>query len=142
MPATSTRTPTCSRCPRSSRAPSRYNLASDSNVGRSGIVVSAPGGDFVYPGNEGCLIAGLLRPCWVFDMVFSTGAAGAYYWSVGTSMAAPHAAGVAALILSEHGGSGSMTPAQLQSALERRAADLGQAGKDPVHGDGAVQSGY
>jgi subtilisin family serine protease len=116
-------------------------LASYSNFGRSRITVSAPGGDSMYPGNEGCLIAGLVRPCWVFDLVFSTGNAG-WYWSAGTSMAAPHAAGVAALILSEHGGSGSMTAKQLESALVARAADLGQAGRDPAHGRGAAHSGY
>jgi lantibiotic leader peptide-processing serine protease len=116
-------------------------LASYSNYGRSGIDVSAPGGDFMYPGNENCTIAGLLRPCWVFDLVFSTGNAG-WYWSAGTSMASPHAAGVAALILSEHGGSGAMTPAQLERALIQRAADLGDPGRDKVHGQGAVRSGY
>lgn len=116
-------------------------LASYSNFGRSAITVSAPGGDFMYPGNENCLVAGLVRPCWVFDLVFSAGNGG-WYWSAGTSMAAPHAAGVAALILSEHGGSGAMTPAQLQRALVQRAADLGQPGRDPVHGEGAVRSGY
>ena len=116
-------------------------LASYSNYGRSGIDVSAPGGDVAYPGDEGCTIAGLLRPCWVFDLVFSTGN-GSWYWSAGTSMAAPHASGVAALILSEYGGSGSMTPAQLERQLIQRAADLGLPGRDPVHGNGAVQSGY
>lgn len=117
-------------------------LASYSNFGRSGIDVSAPGGDFMFPGEEPCTIAGLTRPCWVFDLVFSTGALDSWYWSAGTSMASPHAAGVAALILSEHGGSGAMTPAQLERALIQRAADLGQPGRDKVHGRGAVQSGY
>jgi len=116
-------------------------LASYSNYGRSGIDVSAPGGDFMYPGNENCAVAGLVRPCWVFDLVFSTGNGG-WYWSAGTSMASPHATGVAALILSEHGGSGAMTPAQLERALIQRAADLGDPGRDKVHGQGAVRSGY
>ena len=51
------------------------NLASYSNDGRSAIDVSAPGGDLVYPEDELC--------------------------TARTSMAAPHASGVAALILSE-----------------------------------------
>ena len=49
------------------------NPASYSNYGQSTIDFAAPGGDSVYPGNENCTIAGLLRPCWVFDLVFSTG---------------------------------------------------------------------
>ncbi|MBI1297486.1 S8 family serine peptidase [bacterium] len=116
------------------------NLASYSNYGRSGIDLAAPGGDFVYPGNEACLIAGLVRPCWVFDLVFSTGALNSWYWSAGTSMAAPHAAGVAALIVAENGGS--MHPAQVKAEMQRRAADLGQPGNDPIYGAGRVSSGY
>jgi lantibiotic leader peptide-processing serine protease len=117
------------------------HLASYSNYGRSAIDVSAPGGDFIYPTDEACAIAGLLRPCWVFDLVFSTGNGG-WYWGAGTSMAAPHASGVAALILSEAGGSGAMTPAQLEQAIYRRADDLGQRGNDAEHGRGGATSGY
>lgn len=109
--------------------------ASYTNYGRSVIDFAAPGGDFVYPGNEACLIAGLVRPCWVFDLVFSTGNGG-WYWSAGTSMAAPHAAGVAALILSEKG---SLNPAQLEANLRAYSADLGQPGNDAYYGAGRVQ---
>jgi lantibiotic leader peptide-processing serine protease len=115
------------------------NLASYSNYGK--VDVSAPGGDFVYSGDEDCAVAGVMAPCWVFDLVFSTGA-GTWYWSLGTSMAAPHASGVAALILAEAGGSGALTPAQLEQALYQRALDLGKPGRDEVHGRGAVFSGY
>jgi lantibiotic leader peptide-processing serine protease len=116
------------------------NLASYSNYGRSAIDVSAPGGDFVYPGDEDCTVAGLLRPCWVFDLVFSTGNQ-SWYWSAGTSMAAPHASGVAALILSENP-SLAGNPARLEQELYRRAEDIGQRGRDPEHGRGAARSGY
>ncbi|HRL13475.1 MAG TPA: S8 family serine peptidase, partial [Aggregatilineales bacterium] len=111
------------------------NLASYSNYGRSLIDFAAPGGDYVYPGDEACVVAGLVRPCWVFDLVFSTGNGG-WYWSAGTSMAAPHAAGVAALILSEKG---SLNPAQLEAFLRGYSADLGQPGNDPFYGAGRVQ---
>ena len=116
------------------------NLASYSNYGRSAIDFAAPGGDFVYPGNENCTIAGLLRPCWVFDLVFSTGNGG-WYWSAGTSMAAPHAAGIAALIISENGGS--MHPAQVEAQLRQRAYNPdGSQGRHPFYGMGRVSSGY
>jgi subtilisin family serine protease len=110
--------------------------ASYTNYGRSVISLAAPGGDTAYPGDESCTIAGLTRPCWVFDLVFSTGNNG-WYWSAGTSMAAPHAAGVAALIVGKHG---KMRPAQLRTMLERGAADLGQPGNDPIYGAGRVDA--
>lgn len=124
------------------------NLASYSNYGRSGIDFAAPGGDFSYffePGGTGpCTVAGATRACYVWDYVFSTGAvvgpSNFYYWSVGTSMAAPHAAGVAALIIGENGGS--MHPSQVKAEMQRRADDLGQPGNDPVYGAGRVSSGY
>jgi subtilisin family serine protease len=115
--------------------------ASYTNYGRSVISVAGPGGDFVYPGNENCSIDGLVRPCWVFDMVFSTGgvvgASAYYFWSAGTSMAAPHVSGVAALIVSRFG---KMHPSQLRAKLERGSDDLGQPGNDPFYGAGRVNA--
>ena len=119
------------------------NLASYSNYGQSIIDFAAPGGDAVYPGNESCTIAGLTRPCWVFDLVFSTGsnlnpAIASYYWSAGTSMATPHAAAVAALIIQKNGGD--MHPAQVEAALMQSADDLGKPGNDDAYGAGRVNA--
>lgn len=119
------------------------NLASYSNYGQSVISVAAPGGDFIYPGNEGCIIAGLSRPCWVFDLVFSTGSnltpgIASYYWSAGTSMAAPHAAGVAALIVGKYGPG--IKPAQVEALLRKSADDLGKPGQDDAYGAGRVNA--
>ncbi|MDH3933008.1 MAG: S8 family serine peptidase, partial [Chromatiales bacterium] len=114
--------------------------ASYTNYGTSQVEFSAPGGGYDYPGNEGCVVAGIARPCWVFDLVFSTGN-GAWYWSGGTSMAAPHAAGVAALIISENGGD--MKPAQVEAQMRMRGIDLGKPGADDFFGRGGqVSSGY
>jgi subtilisin family serine protease len=117
--------------------------ASYTNFGRSVIDYGAPGGDFVYPGNENCTVAGLLRPCWVFDLVFSTGstptaATATWYWSAGTSMAAPHVSGVAALIVGKH--DGNITAAQVQKAILAGADDLGPRGRDATYGRGRVNA--
>jgi subtilisin family serine protease len=110
------------------------------NYGRP-IHNAAPGGNFEYyfvdPGQT-CTVAGITRPCWVFDLVFSTGSAGRFYWSAGTSMAAPHASGVAALIIGAAGGD--LNPGLVKEALRYSADDLGDRGKDPYFGWGRVNA--
>jgi subtilisin family serine protease len=112
-----------------------------SNYGQSTIDFAAPGGNYAYffvdGGASYCTVAGLERPCYVFDYVFSTGNGG-WYWSVGTSMAAPHAVGVAALIIGENGGS--MLPEDVKAALEASADDLGKPGNDDYYGLGRVNA--
>ena len=56
----------------------------------------------------------------------------------GTSAATPHVAGTAALVLSAHPGYG---PDQLQSFLEGRAVDMGDAGVDMQFGYGRLHLG-
>jgi subtilisin family serine protease len=118
--------------------------ASYTNYGRSVISVAAPGGDFSYAyinPSQLCTIGGLTRPCYVFDYVFSTGGNvggnNYYFWSAGTSMASPHASGVAAIAVSKYG---HMAPAQLRTLLERSADDLGQPGNDPFYGAGRLNA--
>jgi len=53
----------------------------------------------------------------------------------GTSAAAPHVAGAAALLLGQHP---DWDVFQLRNALEARALDLGLPGKDPTYGAGAL----
>lgn len=105
--------------------------------GRRMVHLAGPGGDSEYPGNEGCTVAGLLRPCWVFDLVFSTSNDG-WSWAGGTSMAAPHVAGVAALLIGAAGGE--MSPAQVEDALRRGADDIGERGTDEFFGRGRVNA--
>lgn len=109
--------------------------ASYSNYGSSSVDLAAPGGDFDNTNWSECMFPGI--PCWVYDMVFST-VNGGWAWAAGTSMATPHVAGVAALILSE----GPKTPAQLEAALRARSVDLGQPGNDPFYGAGRASSGH
>lgn len=112
------------------------------NYGLSSIDFSAPGGNIDFDlADSGalCTVAGLLRPCYAFDLVFSTGSANGYYWSAGTSMASPHVAGVAALIIGENGGS--MNPAHVERELRATADDLGKPGRDALHGHGRVNAG-
>jgi hypothetical protein len=53
----------------------------------------------------------------------------------GTSASAPHVAGAAALLLSQHP---EWTADQLESALESQAVDLGEPGKDNIYGAGRL----
>ena len=62
-------------------------------------------------------------------------AAGAYGRGWGTSYAAPHVAGAASLLLSKYP---DCTAAQLQSALESWAVDMGTPHKDNIYGSGRL----
>ena len=113
------------------------NPASYTNYGRSVINLAGPGGDYTPSVTGDCTVAGVTRPCYIFDFVFSTGAANSYYWSIGTSMATPHVSGVAALIVSKYG---KMHPAKLRASLNAGADDLGVSAHDPYYGNGRVNA--
>lgn len=101
--------------------------ASYTNYGQSFIDFAAPGGDFDYPGT------------YTFDMILAPGAGtGSYYFAAGTSMAAPHVAGVVALIIEASGHS--LTPAQVEAKLRAGADDLGKPGNDDYYGLGRVNA--
>ncbi len=116
--------------------------ASYTNFGSSAIWVAAPGGDFAYPTNELCSIprndAGFLTTnCWVFDMVLSSvrgsgASTTSYSWAAGTSMAAPAAAAVAALIKQRFPG---ISVGDLKTRLAQSAV-----GKGPYYGKGFVDA--
>ena len=75
----------------------------------------------------------------------STKAGGGYVVYSGTSMASPHVAGVAALLV---GTGASLTNAEIRDILASTAQDLGAAGRDPHYGfglgkaDAAVRAAY
>ncbi len=101
--------------------------AAYTNFGVSDVDFAAPGGDTkLYPKNG-----------YHYDMVLSLGHQ-SYTWSAGTSMAAPHASGVAALIISANGGQ--MDPAQVKAVLRASADDLGKPGRDSFYGYGRINA--
>lgn len=120
--------------------------ASYSNYGEGTVFVAGPGGDFAYPGNEGCTMAtnggaALTRPCWVFDLVMSTSRGttvnGGYSWAAGTSMAAPAVSAVAALIKQAHPNA---SLGELKTRLARATSDEGRNGHDEFYGHGFVDA--
>lgn len=100
-----------------------------SNMGTE-LDVTAPGGNTDEDLNQDGYIDGVL------STVRAASQGGDYYafWQ-GTSMAAPHVAGIAALIMSNG------CPAnQVRNALQNTALDLGAAGWDPVFGWGVINA--
>ncbi|HEX8271141.1 MAG TPA: S8 family serine peptidase [Longimicrobiaceae bacterium] len=116
--------------------------ASYTTFGKAVVDLSAPGGDYAYPGTERCQVAFANRLCRTFDMYLSTirgsTPGGEYTWSAGTSMAAPVVSGIAALVI--QAGGGRVAPAQVEAALRRGAEDLGKPGNDEVYGHGWVNA--
>lgn len=116
-------------------------VSSYTNYGASAINVAAPGGDFALESNASCTLprangTPLSLPCWAFDMVLSTTRTG-FSWSAGTSMAAPAASAVAALIKQKHPGA---SAAELKARLQNSADDAGKAGHDAYYGRGFVNA--
>jgi hypothetical protein len=83
-------------------------------------------------------VLGFNRPCQVFDLVYTTTVGSSYFWNFGGSFAAPHAVGVAALIIGKHGGG--MDPDRVEQILRNTADDIGKPGRDERFGLGRVNA--
>lgn len=110
----------------------RYDeqVAYYSNTGSS-IDVTAPGGDVNVDQNGDGYNDGVLQ------MTFgNTPTDFGYYFYQGTSMATPHVAGVAALLVSN----GTVGPDNVRAALENTAEDKGASGWDSEYGHGIIDA--
>ena len=105
------------------------------------VELSAPGGDF----SRGGVAATILQQTYAFDFVetYLRGPANlrpprfdifSYVPFQGTSMAAPHVSGFAAMLYQQ----GITKPAAIEAAMKRYATDLGPAGPDNEYGHGLI----
>jgi len=110
-------------------------VADYSNRGLT-LDIVAPGGDVTEDLNEDGFADGVLQE--TFRYSFAGRALGWWYpfWQ-GTSMASPHVAGVAALIIAVNPG---YTPDTVRDAISNTAKDLGAPGWDEVYGYGLLDA--
>jgi subtilisin family serine protease len=106
-------------------------LASYSNYGLGAADVAAPGGDGPETDSSQAILSTIPGSSWAS--------------LTGTSMASPHAAGVAALIESRYGNVGlggdvELRPDQVQNKLQGTATDIGPTGYDQYFGYGRVDA--
>lgn len=106
-----------------------YGVSSFSSRGYQ-VDIAAPGSNIVAARSHGAVIDLGNSATPPQDMPF-------YMAISGTSMAQPHVAGVAALVLQA---APRLTAAQVEELLERTATDLGDPGKDKSYGYGMVNA--
>jgi serine protease len=94
------------------------------------VFIAAPGGGAATPSPCGT------TPDFVLSTSHNRTNGPSYVWMAGTSMAAPHVSGVAALLF----GRGWTTPAAIRSRLQATATDIPPSGRDNYTGWGLVNA--
>ena len=105
-----------------------------SNFGPS-VDVVAPGGDTAVDQNADGYGDGVLQN--TFNPNTKNARDFGYWFFQGTSMATPHAAALAALVISN---GNAVTPDNVRTALQSTADDLGPAGRDDTYGWGLINA--
>jgi serine protease len=100
------------------------------------VEVVAPGGDLSKDDNRDGFEDGIVQQTIDFDHFLLTGRFTAFKeeWIEGTSMASPHVAGLATLLIDQ----GITDPRAVEAAIKRFANDLGPAGRDNEYGYGLI----
>lgn len=103
--------------------------------------VSAPGGDPLVDLSGDGYVDGVLQESFCYDasvlLLLNLYGSFCNVFNAGTSMASPHVAGTAALILGEDP---SLTPDDVRALIQSTARDRGAPGWDPNYGWGALDS--
>lgn len=119
------------------------------NYGRTAIAVAAPGGNYAVNAGGFLTTGGFVyqacskerlnynRTTRVFTKSVCALNPARHFISgaVGTSMASPHAAGLAALMVAKYG---KKNPEFIRTKIEGSSDDLGENGKDPFYGTGRI----
>lgn len=122
-----------------------YRPSIFTNYGKNFISYGAPGGNYDFPLNTSIVtVGGITYYEYVFNFIFNIGFWDeatneySYGWSAGTSMAAPHASAVVALLYGKYP---KINPILVELILRKSSNDYGAPGRDPFFGNGQINAG-